>query len=104
MLFFGFLKTHVFVSYLNFSKTHQFQFCIYSKTNVSSSSQNHRLQLFWGKIKIKEPQVAFTLKETLKNLGFFCNDRTGTKPTVLWPSLEKYSRTFQKLKYFHRKV
>jgi hypothetical protein len=71
MLLFGFLKTHVFVSYLNFYKTHQFQFLIIFQVNVSSSSQNHHLQLFWGKFKIKEPQVAFTLKETLKNLGFF---------------------------------
>jgi hypothetical protein len=66
------------------------------QVNVSSSSQNHHhLQFFWEKIKIKE--VAFILK-TLKNLGFFFYDRIGIKPTVLWPSLEKHLRIFQKLK------
>jgi hypothetical protein len=62
MLSFEFLKTHVLVSvawlfeFLNEPPVPVFNIF---QVNVSSSSQNHRLQFFWGKIKTKEPQVAF---------------------------------------------
>jgi hypothetical protein len=62
MLLFEFLKTHVFVSMawlLEFLKEPIVPVFNIFQVNVSNSSQDHRLQFFWGKIKIKEPPVAF---------------------------------------------
>jgi hypothetical protein len=62
MLLLEFLKTHVFVSVawlLQFLKEPPVPVFNIFQVNVSSSSQNHRLRFFWGKIKTKESQVAF---------------------------------------------
>jgi hypothetical protein len=91
MLLLEFLKTHVFVSVawlLQFLKEPPVLVFNTFQVNVSSSSQNHCLWFFWGKIKTKEPQVAFILK-TLKKLGFFFLIQLVQTRTVLWPSLEK---------------
>jgi hypothetical protein len=61
MLLVEFLKTHVFVSaawLFEFLKEPPVPVFNIFQVNVSSSSQNHRLQFFWGKIKIKELQIA----------------------------------------------
>lgn len=85
-MLFEFLKTHVFVSVawlFEFLKEPPVPVFNILQVNVSSSSQNH-CQRTIGCIYLESP----------KEPGVFLFDRTSTKPTLLWPSLEKYSRIF----------